>query len=188
MSSCFGGARTLGQFALVSYIPGPLGHFIDRLRKELTPGTDPRAHVTVLPPRPLHSEIRSTVERLADETGTSEPFDVALREVAVFPKTNVLYLSLGSGERQLHALHENLNCGQLEYDGPFPFHPHVTVAQGLSEEELPAALERARELWASYDGPRVFTVETLSFVQNVAPEAWLDIAKLPLAVLAMAAV
>src|SRR5215472_12727665 len=40
-------------YALVIYIPDPLGKFLDELRRELVPGCNPHAHVSVLPPRPL---------------------------------------------------------------------------------------------------------------------------------------
>ena len=182
MICCTAGGRTLGQFALVSYIPDPLGRFLDDLRTHLTPGSKPRAHVTVLPPRPLTAEIDKTVKRLAEESQSCPPFDVSLGDIKVFPKTNVLYLSLARGEHELHALHENLNTGQLEYDGPFPYHPHVTIAQDISPDDVPRLLEEARRQWAKYDGPRSFPVEILTFVQNVAPLTWVDIAAFPLAV------
>src|SRR5436305_854013 len=95
------GARTLGQFALVSYIPDPLGRFLDDLRRKLTPSSDPRAHVTVLPPRPLKAEIAESVRSLAVECQSATPFEVALGDIQVFPKTNVLYLSIARGERDL---------------------------------------------------------------------------------------
>jgi hypothetical protein len=40
----------------------------------------------------------------------------------------------------------------------------------------------ARERWEAYDGPRTFVVDCLSFVQNVAPAMWGDVATLPMAV------
>ena len=45
--------QRLNVFALVIYIPDPLGRFLDDLRRELVPGCNPHAHVSVLPPRPL---------------------------------------------------------------------------------------------------------------------------------------
>ena len=177
-----GGARTLSQFALVSYIPDPLACFLDRLRLGLTPGCSPRAHVTVLPPRPLLDAIGETVRLLEEESRLFPPFEVELGSIEVFPATNVIYLSLASGERQLHALHENLNAGQLEYDGPFPFHPHITIAQEIQAEQIRDLVRLAREGWASYKGSRRFIVERLSFVQNVALHTWVDVAQVLLAV------
>ncbi|HVW87102.1 MAG TPA: 2'-5' RNA ligase family protein [Bryobacteraceae bacterium] len=168
----------------MSYIPDPLARFLDRLRLDLTPDCKPRAHVTVLPPRPLSptAHLKSTIEELAEECRISPPFEVVLGDVDIFPVTNVIYVNLARGERELHALHENLNSGQLEYDGPFPYHPHITIAQDIAPGQVQELAAIARERWASYDGPRGFPVDCLSFVQNVAPGTWLDVASLPLAV------
>ena len=65
-SPCRGG-RTLGQFALVSYLSDPLASFLDRLRLDLDPKCSPHAHVTILPPRPMTCEIRDALNQLADE-------------------------------------------------------------------------------------------------------------------------
>jgi 2'-5' RNA ligase len=180
---CSSGGRTLSQFALVSYIPDPLADFLDRLRVDLAPDCNPRAHVTVLPPRPIanDSDLKKLAEHLEEEGRVSPPFEVVLNGIEVFPGTNVIYLGLERGERELHALHENLNSGQLEYDGPFPYHPHITVAQDLKPEQVEEFTRVARERWRNFDGPRRFMVECLSFVQNVAPGMWVDVARIPLA-------
>jgi len=177
-----GSERTLSQFALVSYLPDPLAQFLDQLRLDLTPRCNPRAHVTVLPPRPLTAEICEAVECLAEEARSSPPFRIDLGEICIFPVSNVIYVSLASGEREIHALYENLNCGQLEYDGPFPFHPHITIAQDFDAAKVAELADVARRRWAAWDGPRSFPVDSLSFVQNVAPGAWVDVARIPLAV------
>jgi len=178
-----GGGRTLNRFALVSYIPDPLGAFLDRLRLDLTPHCNPHAHVTVLPPRPISTEcdLKQVMESLEQEMRLAHPFDVVLGDIEVFPVTNVIYVSLARGERALHNLFGNLNCGSLQHDGPFPYHPHITVAQDLTAEQAQEFAKIARERWAAYQGPRRFTVEWLSFVQNVAPGMWVDLARIPLA-------
>jgi hypothetical protein len=182
MSCPAGRGRTLSQFALVSYLPNPLARYLDCLRLDLTPDCKPHAHVTILPPRPLTAEIKQTVQRLAEESRLFPPFRIELGEICIFPVSNVIYVSLASGEHELHALHENLNSGQLEYDGPFPFHPHITIAQDILPDQVAELSRVARERWAAYDGPRGFVVDSLSFVQNVAPDAWVDVAQIPLAV------
>jgi len=177
-----GGGRTLGQFALVSYIPDPLAGFLDRLRLDLTPNCKPRAHVTVLPPRPVApgSDLSRLTQHLDHEGRLAFPFEVVLGDIDTFPATNVIFLSLARGERELHALHENLNSGQLEYDGPFPYHPHITLAQDFDASLVAEFARIARDQWSQYEGPRRFTVESLSFVQNVAPGMWCDVARIPL--------
>lgn len=176
-----GGSRTLGKFALVSYLPDPLARYLDVLRLNLTPDCNPRAHVTVLPPRPLKADLGTTIQELGEESRLFPPFEVETGDVDVFEGTKVLYLSVGKGEHDLHALHENLNSGQLEYDGPYPYHPHITIAQDFDPECFQDLTRAAREAWARYDGPRRFTVSNLSFVQNVAPHTWVDVAQVPLA-------
>jgi 2'-5' RNA ligase len=121
------------------------------------------------------------IEHLTKESRLTPPIEIALGDVQVFPGTNVIYIALVKGERELHALHENLNSGQLEYDGPYPYHPHVTLAQDFPAERVAELVAMARRRWASYDGPREFTVECLSFVQNVAPGTWVDLARIPMA-------
>ena len=169
------------HFALVSYIPGRLAMFLDRLRCELKPGCALRSHVTILPPRPINLDIDESVRQIAAEREDMPPFTVKLGSVAMFEKSSVVYLSIVGGERELHALHENLNSGQLEYDGPFPYYPHITLAQDLTCEQTLALAEIARERWARYDGPREFRVEVLSFVRSHKRGVWQDLAHIELA-------
>jgi len=178
---CDEGAQFACHFALVSYIPGRLAGFLDRLRFELKPGCTLRSHVTILPPRPIDLNIDESVRQIAAESHEFQPFTVELGEVALFDKSNVVYLTLRRGERELHALHENLNAGQLEYDGPFPYHPHITLAQDLTREQADALAEIARQRWAAYAGPREFWVEELSFVRSYERGVWHDLAQLGLA-------
>src|SRR5438045_1559872 len=46
MACNLGSARTLNQFALVSYLPEPLAQYLDDLRRQLTPDCKPHAHLT----------------------------------------------------------------------------------------------------------------------------------------------
>jgi 2'-5' RNA ligase len=178
---CEGETPGACHFALVSYIPGRLAAFLDRLRDELKPGCVLRSHVTILPPRPIDLNIDESIRQIKAEGEDNPPFTVVLGSVAIFPKSNVVYLTIRRGERELHALHENLNSGQLEYDGPFPYHPHITLAQDLTRQEAEALAKVARERWASYDGPREFSVDELSFVRSVKAGIWQDLAYVDLA-------
>lgn len=178
---CEGETPGACHFALVSYIPGQLAAFLDRLRYELKPGCVLRSHITVLPPRPIDLNIAESIRRIQAEGEDIDPFTIELGPVAIFDKSNVVYLRILRGERELHALHENLNSGQMEYDGPFPYHPHITLAQDLTPEEALWLAEIARQRWAAYDGPRAFCVEELSFVRSVKPGVWQDLAHVDLA-------
>ncbi len=163
-------------FALVTYIPDPLGAFLDRLRLELVPGCLPRGHVTVLPPRPLFEPPRIAIEELSARIPELPAFDLEAEEVRVFETTSVIYLQVGRGWPELQRMHSALNSGTLEFSEPFPYHPHVTLAQDIRADEVPLLKDLAQRRWRDYRGPRSFTVETLSFVQNTVQNRWLDLA------------
>ena len=127
-------------YALVSYIPEPLGKFLDDLRLELMPGCTPHAHVSLLPPRPLDADWHVASEHARSLLELSEPFEVEFTRPAVFPVTGVIYLEVGEGQDQLQRLHRSLNAGAVAFDEPFPYHPHATLAQGVTPE-------RAEELY-----------------------------------------
>jgi 2'-5' RNA ligase len=123
------------QFALVAYIPDPLGRFLDDLRLELTPGCRPHAHVTILPPRPLHHEVPETVRQIDEGLKCATPFRVDLGEIEIFDTSHVVYLGVKRGYTQLLQFYSTLNCGCLSYTEPYPYHPHITIAQNVTAEE-----------------------------------------------------
>jgi len=170
------------QFALVAYIPDPLGRFLDDLRLELTPGCRPHAHVTILPPRPLHHEVPETVRQIDEGLKCATPFRVDLGEIEIFDTSHVVYLGVKRGYTQLLQFYSTLNCGCLSYTEPYPYHPHITIAQNVTAEEASRLAAIASERWAEYRGPRSFEVASLSFVQQVAPNVWVDVAAVPLGV------
>jgi 2'-5' RNA ligase len=172
--------KTVGQFALVAYIPDPLARFLDDLRIELTPGCRPHAHVTILPPRPIFDDLKATIQQIAEDIKGIGPFRIDLGEIEMFEASHVVYLGLAEGANELRQLYRALNCGCLQYAENFPYHPHITIAQNILPEDAVRIAPLARERWAQYDGPRSFMVSALSFVQHVAPSIWADVAALPL--------
>src|SRR5215470_14745545 len=82
----------LSIFALVIYIPGTLGRFLDDLRRELVPHSNPHAHVSVLPPRPLAVDWRKASGQVRSVLGSWTPFEIELTDIAVFPVTDVVYI------------------------------------------------------------------------------------------------
>src|ERR1700676_5394289 len=87
----------INSFALVTYIPEPLAGFLDRLRQELVPNCFLRAHVTVLPPRPISSTPESAWNQVRVLARRFSPFKIELTSVEVFPVSDVIYLSVGAG-------------------------------------------------------------------------------------------
>jgi 2'-5' RNA ligase superfamily len=170
------GAGRLDSFALVTYIPDPLGDFLDRLRLELIPGCAPHAHVTLLPPRPLRASQHDAWEQVCDAAQHVPGFDLEAGRLSVFPVTNVVYLEIGLGRETLVYLHNQLNKTAFAYDEPFSYHPHITLAQEIPVDLVTDVTELARRRWAEYRQTRRFPVRTLTFVQNTSCDGWLDLA------------
>jgi 2'-5' RNA ligase len=169
--------QRLNVFALVIYIPDPLGRFLDDLRRELVPGCNPHAHVSVLPPRPLAVDWQVASEQVRVCAGNWAPFDIVLDRICIFPVTNVIYVQLGQGAEEMFRFHAAMNSQALEFDEPFAYHPHITLAQEIPPVEVAAVNRKAQQLWDAYDGPRSFRAERATFVQNTLGNCWIDLAE-----------
>ncbi len=169
-----GPADRINSFALVSYIPGRLGEFLDQLRRELVPDCLAQAHVSILPPRLVQSE-EAAEAKIAETLAGIPAFELEMRDIEVFDTTSVVYLGLGGGRSELKRLHDLLNAGPLRFDEPFQYSPHITLAQGFPVHEIEALGQCARLRWDEYAGPRSFLVDQLVFVQNTARNSWVDL-------------
>jgi 2'-5' RNA ligase len=174
------GQALVGTFALVAYIPDPLRKFLDDLRRELVPGCVPAAHVTILPPRPLSGTPQEAIETLRARIPDFSPFEIETGEVQVFPVSDVVYLSLKKGAKHLLQMHPVLNVGPLKYQEAFPYHPHITLAQNLTHDQSIELAGVARRRWSEFPYPRMFSVESLVFVQNTVGNFWIDLANFQL--------
>ena len=167
----------LNLFALVIYIPDPLGRFLDELRRELVPHYNPHAHVSVLPPRSLSVPWAQASEQARGLTDGWAPFEIELTSIGIFPATEVVYLEIGNGSMEMRALHSAMNTRALDWDEPFVYHPHVTLAQDIPHERVAELTDLARRRWADYPGSRVFRAERAVFVQNAGDNRWVDLAE-----------
>ncbi len=177
--------QRLNVFALVIYIPDPLGRFLDDLRRDLVPGCNPHAHVSVLPPRPLAVDWRVASAQVRVCAGNWAPFDIVLERICVFPVTNVIYVELGQGAREMFRIHAAMNSEALTFDEPFEYHPHITLAQEIPAGEIETVNRRAQKLWEDYTGPRSFRAERTAFVQNTLGNCWIDLAEFSLGAVAV---
>jgi 2'-5' RNA ligase len=165
-------APGLTQFALVAYIPGPLGSFLTRLRSELVPASRLLAHVTVLPPRVLDAPPEVLTRHLDARLRRMRAFELEPGGIEIFPLTSVIFLSLIGGRGFMEAMHEELNQGILEADELFEYHPHITLAQQVPPDQVLSAYDRACARWGQWKRPRHFPVETLTFVRNSGGAGW----------------
>ena len=171
------GEGRVNSFALVAYLPEPLGGFIDRLRRDLCPADQARAHITILPPRPLACMPESAWAELQARLRDVASFRIALQEVALFEVSDVIYISIGQGYDSLQRLHQILNSGYCDFSEAWSYQPHVTLGQQLDPGRLAPSLQTARERWSRFDGPREFTLDHVTWVQNTAAGRWLDLAE-----------
>ena len=178
----WGEEEPIDSFALVTYIPAPFGEFLDDLRRELVPNYIPRAHVTILPPRPLGIEAQAAWEYVYSRIATCPPFVIEATRPVIFRSTSVIFLDLGKGLDEIAMMHDILNTGPTAAAEPFAYHPHITLAQGVTEDELPAMFGIAKRRWAAYNGEKSFRVGTVTLVQNTASNTWRDLAQCHLGV------
>ena len=160
---------------LVSYIPEPLAGFLDQLRQELVPNCFLRAHVTILPPRPICSSPEATWETVRTLAPQFAPFDVEMTQVEVFPVSDVIYVGIGRGREDMRACTTRSTSMASEFSEPYPYHPHITLAQDLKGDEVDELARVARARWAECTLPKTFRVENLFFVQNTRRKEWLDL-------------
>jgi len=177
--------QRLNVFALVIYIPDPLGRFLDDLRLQLVPDCNPHAHVSVLPPRPLAVDWQVAGEQVRECAANWAPFDIVLERLRIFPVTNVIYLELGQGAAEMCGIHTAMNSQSLEFDEPFAYHPHITLAQEIPPDKVAQVNRLAQELWDRYTGPRSFRAERTAFVQSTLGNTWIDLAEFSLGAVAV---
>ena len=170
------------RYALVAYVKGPVGEFVENLRRELHPELPHfAAHLTLLPPRPLQGTENAALQVLAEVCGQVEPFEVTLGGMESFiPTTPTVYIRVAHAASMLGELHDRLNTRALAFVEEWPYIPHVTIAKMPSEQAAEQALEVARERWRRYSGRRRILLDRLTFVREDAQNCWVDLAPVPL--------
>ena len=128
--------RTVGVSVSV---PAPHGAQLDQVRR--ASGSDDGqmpAHLTVLPPVDVdETALASVVEHLEAVGAATTPFEVQLAGTGTFrPVSPVVFVSVANGSAALVALERAVRRGALGVDSRFAFHPHVTVAHDLADEDL----------------------------------------------------
>lgn len=183
--ACVPAGEHLDVFALVIYVPEPLGLFLDNLRRELAPKCNPHAHVSVLPPRPLAVEWQAASGQARALAESWSPFEIELTGLQIFPVTDVIYLEIGAGAADLRRMHAAMNTGAMEFQEPLPYHPHITLAQEIPRQDVRTIHELALRRWKEYGGSSVFRAERTVFVQNTPDNCWIDLAEYSLGAVAV---
>ena len=182
------GHTRINSFALVSYLSGALAELLDEIRHDFAPESHAKAHITILPPRPLlelpgedsATAIAQAMEELRVRLQEFPPFNVDLGEIEIFEGTQVIYVSIQKGFAELENMHSALNTGRVMFEEPFPYHPHVTIAQELAPADVHNAAQFARWRWSEFKQSRSACIDRLTFVQNTLENCWTDLAMLNL--------
>ena len=159
-------------FALVSYVPEPLGSALKDLKMPPDGMPASPAHITLLPPRPLRTEPTLAYERIREVLSGFPAFELELTEISRFPTTNVLYLAVGKGLEQIQELYRALNRGEFFHREEFEFLPHLTLAY---PSDL-AAAERIRihleKEWNQVRHLQPFIIDKAVFLSKTADGNW----------------
>lgn len=170
------------RYALVAYLKNAAGEFVENLRRELHPDLPHlAAHLTILPPRPLHGSESSALHFLERICGQEEPFEVTLGEVETFiPLTPTVFVRVQSGSARMSELHSKLNAEVFAFQEEWPYIPHLTIVKMSAEEPARRAFQIAQQRWAHCSGSRRIVLENLTFVREDVENRWLDLAPVPL--------
>lgn len=133
-------------------------------------------HITLVPPTSLPTYDLTQVERhLARAASAVAPFPVRLAGAGSFrPTSPVVYAALARGANECAALQRAAVGGPLEQDLRFDYHPHVTVAQGVSEDSLDFAESQLAAFAAD------FTVSEFVLYELGPDQRWHTIRTFPL--------
>jgi 2'-5' RNA ligase len=170
------------RYALVAYVKSPVGEFVENLRRELHPALPHLlAHLTLLPPRPLHGTENAALQLLSTVCSQAEPFEVTLGDMETFvPTTPTVYIRVAQAASRMRELHDKLNTDALSFAEEWPYTPHLTVVKMPTEQAAREALQTARERWRQYSGNRTIPLKKLTFVREEAQNCWVDLAPVSL--------
>jgi 2'-5' RNA ligase len=166
-------------YAVVSYVTGELGKFVDELRSQVAPAqAHLHAHLTILPPRPLLGSEQQAARTLARLCQGVKPVPVSFGQVCLFvPITPTVYIRIENGAAAICAMYAALNTAEFQTYEALPYLPHLTVAALSSDADAVRTAETVRRCWAEYNGPRFAMVSEITFaVDRELNNHWEDLA------------
>ena len=135
-------------------VPEPFGSDLQRRRGSFG---DPLAgriptHITLMPPTEVDDLTYAAFEaHLAGVARSVEPFEVLLRGTGTFrPISPVVFVQVARGISECEQLEAGVRRGRLVPQRTFPYHPHVTVAHHLPENQLEQAFTALEDFDATF--------------------------------------
>ena len=110
-------------------------------------------HITLVPPTEIDGVHLAEVEKHLEEAAAEvEQFCVHLRGTGTFrPVSPVVFVTLVEGISQCEQLAKSLRRGPLDVDLQYPYHPHVTIAHHLGDDQLDRAFEELAGFECEFD-------------------------------------
>ena len=120
-------------------------------------GKQTPAHITVIPPTPVKIADRTlVVEHLQQVASRMQPFRIVLDSTGTFrPVSPVVFVNVTEGAHSLRLLEREVGTGVLDYPRRFDYHPHVTLAQGVSDAQLDRAQRQCAGFHAEWVTPGI---------------------------------
>ena len=136
-------------------VPDPFGSALQELRISL--GDESArlipTHITLVPPAVVSDGSLDTVEaHLRSAAAGQRPFRVRLRGTGTFrPVSPVVFVGVVEGISSCEMLAAATRSGPLAVKASFPYHPHVTVAHDLPDEQLDRAFSELADYEAAFE-------------------------------------
>jgi 2'-5' RNA ligase len=167
------------RLGVVLLLPQAVALEVDGLRRACSDPALGRIppHLTLVPPVNVRGEdVDAALAVVRAAAAAQPPLELTLGPVGTFlPDSPVLRLGVGGPDvERLHGLRAALLTGPLEREMTWPFVPHVTLADGMAEERIHAAVAALAGWSASVEVPTVHVLE------QGEDRVWTPIAEAPL--------
>ena len=110
-------------------------------------------HVTLLPPTEVaDGELDVALAHLCSAAEKRHPFRMVLRGTGTFrPISPVVFVQVSGGLADCELLEKQVRRGPLKRKLDFYYHPHVTVAHHVPEENLDRAFNELADFECTFD-------------------------------------
>ncbi|MFN8193481.1 MAG: 2'-5' RNA ligase family protein [Nocardioidaceae bacterium] len=144
-------------------IPEPWGRQLQDYRVSLGDDTARHipSHITLVPPVDADASAIDPIRaHLAEAAAGFQGFRVHLRGTGTFrPVSPVVFVMVAEGISACEQLAAELRSGPLAVPLQFPYHPHVTVAHHLSDDDLDRAFDDLADFECVFDAAAIHLYE-----------------------------
>jgi 2'-5' RNA ligase len=163
------------RFGVALLLDPPLSDEVNGLRRALGDPSLLRivAHLTLVPPVNVRAEqVPAALARLRlAARSVRGPLRLTLGSASTFhPDNPVVYLEVGGEAEQLRRLRDACFAPPLERRLSWPWVPHVTLADGIEERLIPAALDALAGFSA------VVEIERVTLLEEQSGRRWIPVA------------